>query len=435
MKGEIGLNSEETDQALAEMYLTSRSAKRGMTVPRGPVTITISSQLTKEEHTYELDWEYTPERINYDSMESRKMASVSPGGPTDLASHFKGMQMIYADWDLFRAQSKIDNPYVLGGRTSYVPPLGPKIWESDQTDIFNAYVYLSPDRKVVGYVRIPSYVPENPDAAVLEFASLVNRFEKTCDALVIDQLNNPGGSVFYLYALVSMLSDQAMVTPKHRMTITQAEVFEATQNLPILELVQNDFQAQWLFGPTISGYPVSYQFVRYVIDFYRFIIDEWNAGRRLTNPYYLFGVNRINPSLNRFTKPILLLTNNLDFSGGDFFPAILQDNKRALILGSRTAGAGGYVNRLEYPNALGVELFTLTGSIAERVDLNPIENLGVTPDIEYKPISIDYKTNYLAYQMLINLGVEALVTPPSIPPPPASKTSPDSNTIVTPRKR
>jgi hypothetical protein len=50
-----------------------------------------------------------------------------------------------------------------------------------------------------------------------------------------------------------------------------------------------------------------------------------------------------------------------------------------------------------YPNRFGVEKFRLTGSIAERVDQNPIENLGVKPDVEYSISADDLQNNYRGY--------------------------------------
>ena len=134
---------------------------------------------------------------------------------------------------------------------------------------------------------------------------------------------------------------------------------------------------------------------RFFLDFCNFIVDEWNAGHQLTDPYFLYNINHINPHPSaRYTKPILVLINSLDISCGDFFPAILQDNKRAPLFGTRTAGAGGYVRPASYPNRFGVDLFRYTGSIAERVDKNPIENLGVTPDIFYSLSEEDLQGNY-----------------------------------------
>ncbi|CAN5418502.1 hypothetical protein BH09BAC6_BH09BAC6_05030 [soil metagenome] len=124
-----------------------------------------------------------------------------------------------------------------------------------------------------------------------------------------------------------------------------------------------------LKGETFGGYQTSYQFVQFILHYCQFILDEWKAGHTLSGPVHLMGIDQINPhSTTQFTKPIVLLINHLDFSGGDFFPAIMQDNKRALIVGTKTAGAGGYVSFGSFPNRYGSDFFRLTGSIAYRVN-------------------------------------------------------------------
>ena len=193
------------------------------------------------------------------------------------------------------------------------------------------------------------------------------------------------------------------------MAITQADVFSALPQIDQLTAVKNDADAQKAFAPTdTDGYPASYEFAQFNLSYARFLVSEWNAGRKLTTPYWIAGVDHINPAATHYTKPILLLTNHLDFSGGDFFPATMQDNKRVTILGSRTAGAGGYVADIQVPNNIGVDKFRSTESIAERVNLNPIENLGVTPDIQYEMTADDFANNYASYVKTVQTAVSAL---------------------------
>ena len=55
------------------------------------------------------------------------------------------------------------------------------------------------------------------------------------------------------------------------------------------------------------------------------------------------------------------------------------------------------MNRVQIPNSFGLELFSFTGSIAERVDLNPIENLGIRPDAELAFTPEDLAQNFQHY--------------------------------------
>ena len=403
VQAKITENVVETDRAMAELTLTNRRAARGYQVPQGPITLGIKAKGSSKVSNIQLIWEYTPEDVtprgDVNSLRARE---------SNQSSRLSSPMM---DVDIDK-NLDTDNPYYLGTRKSFTPDLGSKIWESSDKDTFYAYIYMNKDKKLIGYLRLPSYVASDYNKAVTDFKTIISRFESMTDALILDQVNNPGGSVFYLYALASMLSDQPLQTPLHRMSITQLEVLDAKKGIQALQNVKNDEDARRLLPGIVSdldGYPASYELAQFMLSYYRMIVSEWESGHKLTRPYWISGVDHINPADVHYTYPILLLTNHLDFSGGDFFPTILKDNARVTILGTRTAGAGGYVYNINIPNNIGIDAFRVTESIAERVNGNPIENLGVKPDIVYEMTPMDYQSNYEPYSAKIKLTVDSLI--------------------------
>lgn len=392
-------NVKGTDKRQAEQRLFNRTAARGLRVPKGPVTLTIRPKGQTETQTVQLIWDYKPERINPRSTFSKKFTKPSL---------VKGM-MLAGDFDVNQPAA---SPFDVGARKTFTPDLGTKIWESDAKSTFYAYIFQNTDKKLVGYVRIPSYIPDGEDfkKAVADFKEIVARFEASTDSMVIDQVNNPGGSVFYLYTLASMVANKPLVAPRHLMAVDQALVKQNLDVLDQLQSIQTEEDVTKAVGSEdwANGYPITLQFVNFMRSFANFIVDEWNAGKKLTSAYWIDGVDHINPAATHYTKPILLLINELDFSGGDFFPTILQDNARVKIMGARTAGAGGYVLDQQIQNNLGVERFRVTESIAERVSGNPIENLGVTPEIPYTMTADDYQSNFAPYVKAIQQAVSDL---------------------------
>ncbi len=415
-KRELGHNTKETDQALAELLLTHRNGESGHVVPAGSISIKVKSKETGEIKDYAFVWRYSPEKIR-DFAKLGSPRTESPIGATFAPFPQENASLrasgFFDKWMLCPFWSKESllagpSPHTMGVRSSFLPALGKIIWKTEKEDIFDAYIFELTSGERIGYVRIPHYVGDDVD--IEEFTEIVKIFETHTEALVIDQLNNPGGSIFYLYALVSLLTDHPLPTPKHHLAITQEDVNIAVTWLPILDAVQDDETARQWAGETFDGYPIDYKFVELMRDFFRLIVNEWNEGHLYTKPTYLFGVDQIQPHAEiHYTKPLLVLTNNLCFSGGDFFPAIIQDGKRGIVFGGRTSGAGGYVLRTRFPNHLGIRDFFLTGSLAERIDEKPLENLGVTPDISYSYSVKDLQENYVEYTRSILNSIELLL--------------------------
>lgn len=417
-KRELGNNSPDTDQSLAELLLTARRGDMGHQVPRGGTQLQIKRKVDGKIKGCLAHWDYTPEKI-------KDLGLIKPSAFMPKATYapdLSDLVKIFEDTKIFEKMmvhsmfgknyiKSIEgtcNPHLIGAKKSFLPSLGKVVWQASKDLHFDAYIFDACGGKKIGYIRISHYMCDENEAK--EFQDLINSFQKRTDALIIDQLNNSGGSLFYVYALASMLTDRPLETPKHRIALTQEEVYVAVALLPLMEMIQSDADAKAILGENIGGYPVSMDTIKNLRRFFNFVIEEWNSGHLLTRPTFVLGFDQINPSIKgRYTKPIVILINELDFSCGDFMPAILKDNNRATLIGTRTAGAGGYVLSVNFPNHVGIESLNLTGSIAERLDHSPLENYGVQPDIVHTVTTNDLQNNYSEFINTILTNLETII--------------------------
>lgn len=108
----------------------------------------------------------------------------------------------------------------------------------------------------------------------------------------------------------------------------------------------------------------------------------------------LVGAKILEPAL--YTKPVAMLIDQLDFSGGDATVATLQDYNRVVLIGvgsQRTAGAGGTVEKKEFNGLLNFVVH-MTTSLMVRLKGVFVENYGVTAQ-HYVPVLVsDYKDGF-----------------------------------------
>lgn len=399
---DLSWNNEPTDLALAELAFTNKRGEVADEIPQGDILFVVRRKKTNQIESVTLTWNYQPERIK-DLSKVNLLATITvPQAPTlETESEWDYLfdkKMIYLDADLCDLK---ENTYTLGNRNGFLPILGERLWESKDNNPFQAYIFARDDlpglaNKCIGYVRISSYRGTAEETE--EFKEIIELFEEETDLLIINQLNNPGGSLFYLYSLASIIANQPLTVPKHHILLTQEEVHRAAKLLIEIEKITSDEKARDCFGDNIGGFPVNYGFVKKLKGFCTEVIASWEKGALYTDLLPLFGIDIVNPNPSiHYTKPILFLINELDFSGADFMPAILQDNRRAIIFGKQTAGAGGYFMKTQVPNQLGINYFHFTASIAERKSGKNIENVGVTPDIAYEVTENDLTDDYSEY--------------------------------------
>jgi C-terminal processing protease CtpA/Prc len=415
-----------TDWALAAKKLTARKGIAHDKVEKGPAVIKIERD--GQAYFGQLVWNYTPNYMNYSQFNTRTKnikLSSSPQPPPEIRENIEALishvedrphKVSLAD-HMKSVNDKNSNPMAFGVKESFLPKLGNKIvWSTEATSKWQAYIYLNNENKLIGFIRLPTFSPQESDYGdrAKEFGEIINKMQELVEVLIIDQQNNPGGSIFYLYGLLSMLADQPLKNPHHRFTIDSKEAWQAHDMLKNIDTV---LALLPLFGDSLGdlhGYPLNQQFFLHMKSYFQFIIEQWQQGKTYSEPYFLYGVDYIQPHpLYRYTKKLVVLINELDFSAGDFFPAILQDSGRAILVGTRTAGAGGYVLTNAERNHVGVMQYSYTGSHALRADKkSPIEDLGVTPDIFYEPSVEDLKTRFLPFRTVINTVVSALLVAP-----------------------
>jgi len=240
----------------------------------------------------------------------------------------------------------------------------------------------------IGFIRIPSFSPTDPFAALTSFEKEIAYFQANTDGLIIDEMRNPGGTVTYCNQLLSLLMPDRWTAIGFEIRATSEWVIDISSSV-------ESAKAQ-------GAPPLIVAQLEAIRDA---IVSANHEMRGRTGPIALDDVVLDREPLQgvAFTKPLMVLADEMTASGGDYFAATIQDNGRGPIFGWRTMGAGGSVAGYA-AGSYSLGSATVTESLMSRnrdvitQDFPPtryIENVGVRPDIQ---------NDYMTRENLIRSG-------------------------------
>jgi hypothetical protein len=359
---------EESALGLLTRRLTWRSGRMGA-VPTGMCTVAIRHS-------------------GKEAADSMVMPWITKGKPLPgLSFHLGG-----GDWSglplkvgqLDPAVSLIVDAGPAEGDT--LPPWAPDDAQAVPSKVFPAALFDSP-KGLLGYVRIPDFVPSDPVAAVNEFRRVLTQMKLT-RGLILDLNDNPGGNVYYSFELAAMLSDKVLALPKKA---ERANLTNLASYRRMLSYTKDPAQ-------------------RAMLEFHEKEIEKaLAAGQDMTAPNYLLGApsQAPDPKLT-YTKPILLLINDQCYSCGDLFPAVLKDNQRVTLFGTNTAGAGGSIGMMGPLSYCGSQI-SCTINLTQRSNGSYIENVGIAPDVVCAWTPEDVVSGFKAYRKAYTAALAALI--------------------------
>jgi hypothetical protein len=250
-------------------------------------------------------------------------------------------------------------------------------------DVFFSGTYVSEGQRI-GYLRLRDF-DFSSNAQLNQLASEIVFFNANTDGLVLDVMRNPGGFVCSVMNAVSMVvpGGYRQIGFSIRPSLAQIRLYDEI-------LVESEF-----FGDP-----------QYFIDTFRFqrdlLISAFNNGRSMTGSIPLCGLDfPLRSQSFAYSKPVITLMDDFSASGGDLFPAMMQDNKRGKLVGVRTNGAGATI--IETPGGPWSETTSsLTEGLMVRLSersyppfpTSPfLENVGVRPDVELDYMTVDNLRN------------------------------------------
>lgn len=243
-------------------------------------------------------------------------------------------------------------------------------------------------RKRVLLVRQHDYAPGDWNTQlkyIQKYKAILSQYEDTTDVLVIDQTHNPGGSYCSeFYQIFARNEDDA---PVQFMNVDRRWINEITAWAAEID-------------PTLES-----EVARQILAVARQIEIGYDAGKSITDkPAALWGSRKNNPPTDfHWTKPMLVLIDELAGSCGDIFPMLVRDNGRAKLFGSRTMGLGGNVEEVALLTNSNAALRLTRGLFTTNRDdgIYPttalMENNGVAPDYPYEHNVADFRGGFVGY--------------------------------------
>ncbi|MBM3787202.1 MAG: hypothetical protein FJW30_22830 [Acidobacteria bacterium] len=240
--------------------------------------------------------------------------------------------------------------------------------------------------KRIGYIRLRNMSPPSVAQALQQFERELAFFQENTDGLVVDVMRNTGGIIVYGHEIARRLIPRPMTGVGFELRATATRLANLSAEL--------EFQRQ-------QGAP------QWVLDLYTRIVTDVrlalaeNRGRTGPLPLNMPSLDEIQPAAIVYTKPLIVLIDELSVSTADLFPAMMQDNKRGLLVGTRTAGLGGTNGSFPASPTFTEGVAGVTFGLMvrktpvqwEKGTTQYIENVGVFPDVELDYMTADNLVN------------------------------------------
>ena len=346
----------------------------------GKVTVGIRKLNQTPTQWVELEWKQTGEEIPQETNGTNSLAKMDYG---DLSIQ-----------DLYAPLGPAEQKFRCSGITRIAIPKDAVML---MTTPFVAYYHATPKGNV-GYIRIPHYNWINEATGANEnelrfhqYEWVVDQMEKNTVGVIIDQDHNCGGDVDLVEKTVSLFAKEPFKGLEFQFLATRSEYLE------LKGWVKDQDKS------TVQGAEL--------MKVVELIKSTWLAGiTRMTTKTTFHFDRKVQPDAIHYTKPVIVLTDEMSGSGGDAFPALMQGNGLAKIMGNRTMGADGHVEEFPALNYSGNKV-RMTKSLFFHPNGTPIENNGVTPDpgYLYLPTVNDFTNQYSEYQKAYEEKLLALV--------------------------
>ena len=229
----------------------------------------------------------------------------------------------------------------------------------------------------IGYLRLPNFSPQTPNV-INELDAEIEYLNKNTDGLVLDVTRNTGGGCYMLEVAQRVMRNEFWFFGEE-----VRPTWDRIQNLQaILEFSRQQNADTWVITA------LSHNVDR--------LLAAYRSGSHRTEPIpacmfqHVAPVWHYQPLETHYSKPLIVLMDEFSTSAGDIFPAMMQDNNRGLLVGTRTNGAGGSISSWS-AGPLTEGLVSNTNTLVVRKDYvanapdlpanRYVENTGVRPDV------------------------------------------------------
>jgi hypothetical protein len=271
--------------------------------------------------------------------------------------------------------------------------------DAEQINYF-AMTYSLGEKRVL-LVRLPSYTPPDGKKALDYLRALFDDQRDQVDALVFDETHNPGGSIDFAEGIIGLLAKGPYRGYVQQMHADRKWISSFAQ---MASSVRQD-------DPTDPAAQV-------FEDQARQIDAAYSSGKPLSPALPFFAVSPMHePDPAHWSKPALVLVDELSVSCADFVPLIVKANGFVTLFGQTTMGGGGNVERvatltnsqtsLSISRGLGT-VYDPTGTYPEA---DFIEDNGVPPNVMYSHTLADFRGGYVGYINAFNAELVRQLAP------------------------